>query len=106
MLFRSICYLCKIGKNIKQGLGALWIENISTWGIIFNTLVGVGVSSLIFQNILKGIGLICVIGGCIYILNYKFKEKIGGITGDCLGATNQFAQWIVLIYFVILFKER
>lgn len=99
----AICYLCKIGKNIKKGLGALWIENISTWGIVLNTLIGVGISSLICQSVLRGVGLIGVIGGCIYLLNYKFKEKLGGITGDCLGATNQLAQWVVLIYFVILF---
>lgn len=98
----GICLLCKLGKNIKQGLGALWIENIKGLGVSINLLLAVIVFTLLLGNVLVAVGMLGVIGLGVYGLNKKFTQKLGGLNGDCLGATNQMIEWLVLTYLVIL----
>lgn len=98
----GICLLCKLGKNLKQGLGALWIENISSTGVAINVIVATLVSFLILGDLIMTLLLLGLIGAGIYYLNHKYTSKLGGLTGDCLGATNQLIEWLVLIYLVIV----
>ena len=97
----AICILCSIGKNIKQGLGALWIENISRVGLLVNTIlfIGVGCVLLPFEEAILGLG---VVFGVAVLLNKKFTNKLEGLNGDCLGATHQIMEWVMLTYLIVV----
>lgn len=96
----GVVLLCFIGKNAKQGLGALWIENIGILGLLFNAVIAF-VLGVLICGILKTL----VIGVAICIATYSLKntytKKLGGVTGDCLGATNQLLEWLILILLII-----
>lgn len=97
----AICILCSIGKNVKQGLGALWIENISRAGLLINTIlfVGVGFVFLPLEEAILGLG---VVFGVAVLLNRKFTNKLKGLNGDCLGATHQIMEWVMLTYLIVV----
>lgn len=100
----GICLLCKLGKNLRQGLGALWIENIGPMGLIINVVVMALVTFLVLGDMVQTVLLLGVIAAQIYYLNKKYTNKLGNLTGDCLGATNQFVEWMVLTYLVVIFN--
>lgn len=99
----GICIICAIGKNISKGLGSLWIENISRPGLFVNLLLfmGVGASIMHWEKMLLGLGLVF---GTVILLNRKFTNKLEGLNGDCLGATQQIVEWAILTYLIIISK--
>jgi adenosylcobinamide-GDP ribazoletransferase len=46
---------------------------------------------------LKGILMLLIITGCTYLIGKIINRKIGGITGDTLGAINELTEVIVLL---------
>lgn len=97
----TVCILCYIGKNIKKGLGALWIENISRVGLGLNIGIFLGIGCLLmpWQWVLIGLG---VVYGLAIILNKKFINKLNGLNGDCLGAASQMTEWVIILYLLII----
>ncbi len=51
---------------------------------------------------LKGLLIILVAAICTYSMGKYIKNKIGGITGDTLGATNELIEIVILFTIVIL----
>lgn len=96
----SVALLCRIGKNAKEGLGALWIENIDKKGILLNG-VGAIVIGCIFIGWLQTVIVTLIVIGATYYLRGIYTRKLGGITGDCLGATNQLIEWLVILCLAI-----
>lgn len=97
----TVVLLCYTGKCATQGLGALWIENIKGGGVLINTLVVIG-AILCILPFFKG-GLV-LLGAALtmWYAKHKFTQKLGGITGDCLGAMEQIGEWAVLLLLVLL----
>ncbi|MGL4736508.1 MAG: adenosylcobinamide-GDP ribazoletransferase [Cellulosilyticaceae bacterium] len=96
----SVVLLCRIGKNAKAGLGALWIENIDWKGIVLNVCIAIGLGGLII-GWFKTLILVVIVVGATYYLRKVYTDKLGGITGDCLGATNQLIEWLVILCLAI-----
>lgn len=97
----TVCVLCDIGKNIKKGLGALWIENISKAGLFVNLVLFLFIGCILLPWELAVIGLGLVYGVAV-LLNKKFTHKLTGLNGDCLGAASQMTEWIVMVYLLIV----
>lgn len=99
----GICFLCLIGKSISKGLGALWIKNISPVGFLFNLAIfsGMGLIFMKWNKVVLGLGLILIM---VSLLNKKFTNKLEGLNGDCLGATQQMVEWMILTYLIIISK--
>ncbi|MEF9960112.1 MAG: adenosylcobinamide-GDP ribazoletransferase [Niameybacter sp.] len=97
----AICVICSIGKNVSQGMGSLWIENISQAGLFVNLVlfIGVGIGVIPWTQALIGLGIVF---GTVILLNKKFGHKLGGLNGDCLGATHQLIEWVMLTYLIII----
>ena len=100
----GICFLCYIGKNIKKGLGALWIENIKMQGILWNGLIAFIIGGLLRGPLLAlgGIGFTLLI---VYTLNKRVHNKLGGITGDILGACQQLVEWGIICYLILFLNH-
>lgn len=97
----GVCFLCFIGKNIKQGMGALWIQNITAGQVIFNLFVAAVVGFVMVQSIwlLGGIGIVLCIA---YQVNRYVTKRLGGINGDVLGACSQLIEWGMICYLILL----
>ena len=99
----AVCLICAIGYNASKGMGSLWIQNISKIGLGFNFLLFCGVGISLVSGVRMIIGLLIVVATA-FILNRKFSNKLNGLNGDCLGATHQLTEWVILTYLIIISK--
>ena len=74
----------------------------NTFSLLLNTFFGIS-PLLLFQNKFIFLTLIPTFIGMLFLAS-KFKKWIGGQTGDCAGATQQFCEAIFYISFVALWK--
>ena len=97
----SMVYLCFASNYArKEGLGSLFVGKTGWREFIIATGI-TGIISLVFG--FKGL----VILGAVFIWSVLcrlfFKKKIGGITGDVLGASNEISEIIFLLVACVLF---
>lgn len=83
----------------QPGLGKPIVESITSGGLLVSTL---GVAFFCIA-IAGGVGLISMIVASVtaFIMGRFFKKRIGGMTGDCLGAVNVLCEVAVLILFAL-----
>ena len=84
----------------KEGLGRSFSQGISAGGLYFATLT-VLVLSILLAGV-SGLVIILVTGLLGFIWSKWFTKKIGGITGDVLGAFNEILETMVLLIFSII----
>ncbi|GAA0730808.1 adenosylcobinamide-GDP ribazoletransferase [Clostridium malenominatum] len=100
----TLVLLFLIGKNAKEkGTGNLFIGNTTVGHFIVSlnitiifTYLLVGGRYTIYSMVLALIVTLVFLKLC--------NSKIGGITGDCLGANNEFVEIAILILFTALLK--
>ena len=94
----AIVFLCLIGKPAKDGgLGNLFINNVGISQLIVNIAgaMTIGfISGLSLVNI--GVNLITTTV-IVFLFNKLCEDKIGGITGDSLGAINELVTLALLL---------
>jgi adenosylcobinamide-GDP ribazoletransferase len=77
-------------RYAHEGLGSEFMKGLSAKAVIVATVVSTAVAMLVcrVQGLLAlGLSLAIVIFASLY-----FRRRIGGITGDCFGATFQFVE--------------
>jgi len=70
-----------------------------TTGVSFKTLAGATLSALGLAWLAAGgPGLLILVGAglAVWLASYYFQKKLGGITGDALGATNEVLEVLAL----------
>jgi len=94
-----VCYRSPYARS-GEGLGKPFTENLGAREIIFSLISVFGIA-LLFMGI-KGIVVFAGIG--LFSLGYRlfFIKKLCGVTGDILGAANEMAEFLCLIFLVIL----
>lgn len=82
-----------------EGLGKPFTEKLSPREMAFSLASAIGISLLIMN--VKGI--LVFLGVCLFSLAYRlfFIKKMGGVTGDILGAANELAELLCLILLII-----
>jgi adenosylcobinamide-GDP ribazoletransferase len=95
----GVVLLCYAGKCASKGLGALWIQNIGKGGVAFNTLIVIG-ALFLFSPLQLALLLASIFAFMLYFKK-RVTDKLGGVTGDCLGAMQQMIEWLVLVMLVI-----
>lgn len=78
----------------EGGLGRAMTEGVTSRTLTGATLFALGLSLALFQ--VKGLLLMAAAGLAILGLGRFFRQKLGGITGDVLGATNELLELLVL----------
>lgn len=93
----SSVFLSVIGKNAKNtGSGNLFTGNVGKVQLFISLVITVAILALIMNPKYIIVLLICAI--VITLAFYEFcKSKIGGITGDGLGANNELVEILTLI---------
>ena len=98
----ALVFLFYIGKCAKStGTGNLFIGNVGKKEVIISLLVSITLVLLLI-GITKGIILIVV--ALIFTMGFNkyCNNKIGGLTGDTLGANNELVEILILIVFTAL----
>jgi len=83
-----------------EGLGRRFIQNLSRKEGYIATLFALSVMIFIFK--LKVLILIPVVAVLLAGFNFYFYKKLGGITGDTLGALNEITEALTLALAVVL----
>lgn len=80
----------------EEGVGKSFIEEVS---LRQATLAG-GVALIACLALLKAKGalLFCLIGGSTLLLGSYFRRRLGGITGDTLGANNELMLGLIWLF--------
>jgi len=96
----SIVFLSYIGKNAKpHGTGNLFIGKIQ-----FKNLVSTFITTLLVCYFIIGISVLMLIGSAIVIsllFNKLCENKIGGLSGDTLGANNEIVEIMTFMVYII-----
>jgi adenosylcobinamide-GDP ribazoletransferase len=77
-------------RHAREGLASEFMKGLTAKTVIFGTVVSSGASILLCRmhgTIALAMALAVVILASIY-----FRRRIGGVTGDCFGATFQFVE--------------
>lgn len=100
--FMVIVMYCSVYARAQGGLGNTFIGKVSFKDTLITVVIGV---TLGFAILGYGVGIVIGVN-LIVILLYKvyISSKIGGMTGDTLGASNEISE--IVIFLVILIMER
>jgi len=91
----ALALLLTTSLSLHEGLGSDYVKSLRRSTAIISILV-----SLFFVIFLLGVWSVAVVGGTIVgaaTIRWWSKEKIGGITGDVLGAAEQVSEALILI---------
>ncbi len=93
-----VCYRSPYARS-GEGLGKPFTENLGTREIALSFVSTFGIALLLMG--VKGVSVFLGIG--IFSLGYRalFIKKLGGVTGDILGAANELVELLCLILLII-----
>jgi len=92
-----LCFLLPYARE-ENGLGKEVAGLIQKKELLLSTFLMLGISLLLG---LKGVVVLLMCWGFIYLLSRFYKRKIDGITGDVIGATGELTEIFVYITIVI-----
>ena len=84
----------------QDGKAKAFVDGMNIWIFLAVTLVTITIAYFLLN--ISGILILGVIGACAYLTAGCVKNKVGGITGDTIGAIGEIMEIAVLISFVIL----
>ncbi|MBU1853752.1 MAG: adenosylcobinamide-GDP ribazoletransferase [Candidatus Omnitrophica bacterium] len=84
----------------EEGKAKIFVRNINIKVFIFSTVITI-LCAFMFWRV-SGLVTLAVVALSAYIAGRAISERIGGITGDTLGAINEFAEIAVLFNICVL----
>jgi adenosylcobinamide-GDP ribazoletransferase len=126
LLLKFAFFLAWTGKS--PGFGLILFPVLSRWGMVFlaylspyarpegglgqamttnvsgGALLGATLSALVLALLTAGISgllLLAAAAGVVWLLSLYFQKRLGGITGDVLGAANEVLEILVLMGLLI-----
>lgn len=95
-----IYFMLAPAAPLHEGMGATYVREVKKRDILLSTLLTIVLLIGLISLHLIFLTLILTIVGLIF-LKYV-KNKIGGVVGDVLGASEQIAETVILFYFVLI----
>lgn len=87
----SQVFSCYISKDmLQEGTAKYFVEYVNTKIISFATLFTLGLFLMLLK--IKGLMSFLICGFVVFLFINFIKKKIGGLTGDTIGATNEVAE--------------
>ncbi|WP_125153206.1 adenosylcobinamide-GDP ribazoletransferase [Clostridium rectalis] len=101
----TVSFMALVGKRAKKnGTGNLFIGNTTIAHFLISLLITIGICSYLLGVTTALMSII--VGIIITLIVLKLcNNKIGGVTGDCLGANNEFVELGVLLFFSALLSR-
>jgi adenosylcobinamide-GDP ribazoletransferase len=91
----ALVALAWISRPAGDGLGAQFCTRMSTWSALAAVVIGVGAA--IFCGLRLGWVIIGLTTLLVFGARRYFQARIGGVTGDCLGALSQVVETAILL---------
>jgi adenosylcobinamide-GDP ribazoletransferase len=93
-----VCYRSPYARSGK-GLAKPFSENLGSREMVLSTASTLGITLLLMG--IKGILVFSAV--CLFSLGYRsfFLRKLGGVTGDILGAANELAEVLCLLLLIV-----
>ncbi len=83
-----------------EGKAGVFIEGVNL-KIFFMASILTGLNAFLIWN-LKGLILWIITAGCAFVIVKSIARKLGGITGDVLGATNEIIE-VICLFLICVF---
>lgn len=95
----------------EQGMGKAFVGHVRSSGLVAASIITVGLSGfVIYQYDLRtailAIGIPLAVGLVTFLWRWFVVRKIGGVTGDSVGAVSEMNEALTLILFVFLLAGR
>jgi len=110
---KVLFFMCAIGRwsqvlgaalssyaRDEGGTGKIIVENVKMRHALFSSLIP-GILIFLFCGI-KGIFIFFIVSFAVTFFVSYIKKKIGGMTGDTLGAVNEVSELTVLLSFLVI----
>lgn len=85
----------------KEGKGEMFSKSIQWWYAPFQGLILLVLAIWLF-NFVNGISIVIGFLVFLWLSTIFFKKRIGGVTGDTLGAVNEIGEVLILLFIVLL----
>lgn len=92
-----LCYISKYAR--EEGKARFFIEYADWKSVIFGSLFSLGIFLLLTE--LKGLILFFLSTIAVFLFMCYVKKRLGGMTGDTIGATSEIAEVALLLFFVV-----
>ncbi len=87
--------LARISRPATEGMGGELTARLSTPVAVI--AAAQGIAAALWCGPRAGVGLLAGCGVIVVLARFYFRRRIGGVTGDCLGATSQVVEMFVLV---------
>jgi len=84
----------------KEGKAKIFTDNINKTIFVFATITGILFAYVVWQ--INGLLILAIAAGVANLFSNFVTRKIGGITGDTLGAQNEISEVFILILIFIM----
>ncbi|MDD2751588.1 MAG: adenosylcobinamide-GDP ribazoletransferase [Candidatus Omnitrophica bacterium] len=84
----------------KEGKGRVFFDNINDRVMIVASLIALAAAGLLWK--INGLIVLALVAVFVYFLGRLMSKKLGGLTGDTLGAINEITEVFALLIIVIL----
>jgi adenosylcobinamide-GDP ribazoletransferase len=93
-----VCYRSPYARS-SEGLAKPFVQNLKARDVLISSALTFGIA-ILFMGV-KGIAIL--LGIALFSLGYRyfFIKKLGGVTGDVLGAANEMTELLCLLLLVI-----
>jgi adenosylcobinamide-GDP ribazoletransferase len=94
----------------EHGLGKAFVGHVRTGGLVIASVVSLGISAWVIvrdvRTVFLAIGIPLAIAAGTVLWRWFITRKIGGVTGDSVGAASEMSETLTLLLFVSLLSER
>lgn len=91
----AIVVLARIAEPATDGMGSMFARNVTTYVALI--AVAQGLLAAVWCGPRAGVAMVGVTGAILLLSRAYFRRRIGGVTGDSLGATSQAVETGLLI---------
>jgi adenosylcobinamide-GDP ribazoletransferase len=94
----------------EDGMGKAFVGHVRLGGLIAASVVSLGISAFVIINeprtIVLAAGIPCLVALFTLLWRWFIVRKVGGVTGDSVGAVSEMTEALTLLLFVFLLSER
>ncbi len=94
----------------EEGMGKSFVGHVRSGGLVLASVVSLGISAFVIvsdgRTAALAIGIPFAIAVFTMLWRWFVIRKIGGVTGDVVGAANEMNEALTLLLFVFLLSER
>lgn len=94
----------------EDGMGKAFVGHVRLGGLVAASIVSLGISAFVIINepssIALAVGIPCLVALFTLLWRWFIVRKVGGVTGDSVGAVSEMTEALTLLLFVFFLSVR